>query len=64
MIRFGEWTPLADALVILGGITAYDLMRFHFNAEVLFYEINGSEDGEEGVPFAAPGPADLADAAK
>ena len=64
MIRFGEWTALADALVVLRRIVADDIMRFHFNAEVLFNKVDGGEDGEEGIPLAAPGPADLADAAK
>lgn len=64
MIRFGERTPLPDALIILRGIATDDLMRFHFYAEMLFYKVDGGEDGKEGVPLAAPGPANLAYASK
>ena len=64
MICYGERTAVPNALVVLRGITADDLMRFHLHAEVLFYKVDGGEDGEERVPLAAPGPADLADAAK
>ena len=39
-------------------------MRLHLHAEALFYKVDGGEDGEEGIPLAAPGPADLADAPK
>ena len=64
MIRFGERTAFPDALIVLGRITADDLMRIHLHAEVLFYKVDGGEDGEERIPLAASGPADLADAAK
>lgn len=64
IVSFGERTAFPDALVVLGRIAADDLMRFHLHAEVLFYEVDGGEDGEEGVPLVAPGAADLADAAK
>ena len=64
MIRFRERAAFPDALIVLGRIAADDIVLFHFNAEVLLYEVDGGEDGEEGVPLAAPGPADLADATK
>ena len=64
VIRFGEWTALPDALVVLGGIVADDLAGLHLHAEVLFYEINGGENGEEGISLAAPGSANLTDLPK
>ena len=64
MIRFGKRAAFPDTLVVLLGITADDLMRIHLHAKVLFYKVDGGEDGEEGIPLAAPGAANLTDAPK
>ena len=54
-IRLGERAAFPNALVVLRGITADDLMRFHLHAEALFYKVDGGKDGEKGIPLAAPG---------
>ena len=55
----GERTALSDALVVLRGIAADDLVLFHLDAEMLSDEINGSQDGEKRISLAAARSADL-----
>ena len=64
MIHLGKRTALSDALVVLCGVMAYDLRLFHLNAEMLPYKVNGSKDGEEGIPLAAAWTSDLTDRLK
>lgn len=64
MIHFGKRAAFADALVVLRGVMAYDLRLFHLNAELLPYKVNGSKDGEEGIPLAAAWTSDLTDRLK
>ena len=61
MIYFGEGAALSNALVVLLGIAADDLMLVHFDSEMLFHKINSTEDREEGIPLAASRPADFSD---
>ena len=64
MIHLGKRTALSDALVVLCGVMAYDLRLFHLNAEMRPYKVNGSKDGEEGIPLAAAWTSDLTDRLK
>ena len=64
MIHLGKRTAFADALIVLCGVMAYDLRLFHLNAEMLPYKVNGSKDGEEGIPLAAAWTSDLTDRLK
>ena len=64
MIHLGKRAAFADALIVLCGVMAYDLRFFHLNAEMLPYKVNGSKDGEEGIPLAAAWTSDLTDRLK
>ena len=64
MIPLRKRTAFTDALVVLRGVMAYDLRLFHLNAELLPYKVNGSKNGEEGIPLAAARTSDLADRLK
>ena len=64
MVYFGEGAAFSDALVVLRGIAADDLMLVHFDSEVFLYKIDGTEDREEGIPLAASRPADFSDPCK
>ena len=59
MIHLRKRTAFSDALVVLHGVMAYDLRLFHLDAEMLPYKVNGSKDGEEGIPLAAAWTSDL-----
>ena len=45
VIRLGKWAAFADALVVHRSVAAYDLRLLHLDAKVLFYKINGGQDG-------------------
>mgnify|MGYP001697793726 FL=1 len=64
MIHLGKRTALSDALIVFRGVMAYDLRLFHLDAELLPYKVNGSKDGEEGIPLAAAWTSDLTDRLK
>ena len=64
MIHLRKRTAFSDALVVLHGVMAYDLRLFHLDAEMLPYKVNGSKDGEEGIPLAAAWTSDLTDRLK
>ena len=64
MVYFGEGAALSDALVVLRGIAADDLVLVHFDSEMLFHKIDSTEDREEGIPLAASRPADFSDLCK
>lgn len=50
-----------DTLVVPGGMDTAHSGLCHLHAEMLFYEINGGEDGQVGISLAAAGAADAAD---
>ena len=57
----GERAALADTLVVFSEMGANDLRLLHLHAQLLLYKVNGLQDGEEGIPLAAAGTADLSD---
>ena len=59
MVCSGEGAAFPDALVVLWGIAADDLVLLHLNSEMFVYKIDSAEDGEEGIPFATSRPADF-----
>ena len=61
MVYFGEGAALSDALVVLRGILADDVLLFHLHAEMLGDEIDRAPDGKERIALAAARAADLPD---
>lgn len=52
-----KWTAFANALIILGPVSADDVWPFHVNLEAVCRKVNGGKDGKVGVSFAASGAA-------
>ena len=61
LVRRGKGAASADALVVPGGMAAYDIRSVHFNAEMLSDKVHGCQDGKIGVSLAAAGSSDPAD---
>ena len=59
-----ERASLADALVVPVGKLANDIRPLHFHAELLLGEVDGRENGQIGIAFAATGTTDSPDFAQ
>ena len=55
-----EGTACTDALSILAGVNAGNRRGFHFNAQMVFDELYGLQDGQRAVALAAAWPVDAA----
>ena len=61
MICSAEWTPLANALVVVCGMHTNDLRILHPDTEVFRHEVNGGMNLQVRIPLAAARAADLSD---
>ena len=60
LLRLEKWAACSDTLVVLRIEPADNLFGFHLYAEMLLDKIYGRQNGQEGIPLAAAGAANLA----